>query len=427
MDIDGESAFIKQVDSRDSSSTVKHSTDSTTRASTDSLGEKPLEELFPRKAVFVDFEGQNLYAELVLKERGLFLIGRRELGSSSDGRFRCRSNGKLLANPAEIKSWSDYTVDTMCTIFLNGGYGQVNRDLIGTIDQIKIKHPEPYSTQTVVFRFLGPSDYVLFLQARDNNLGQNAFGTDEFAEALEASNSPGKTSMAGDDLAIEQEFWKSVEDSDDVDVYMAYLESYPDGQFAPLARLNIKRLEKSPEKSPAIELEFWKTIKNSDDPEMFQVYLDEYPNGKFAPLAKIKIKKLGGTLTNGNSPAKNLSSLLGTYKGYYAQSTARREMFIDFFRDTKGNIVGRQRQPHYSWEEHLTEIRPISTKEWTPARLPASRCDLKRHCVKASWANSQNKGTYWFQFTLDYVAFEGLWGTPGDPLAKMSGKKIATQ
>jgi len=289
MDIDGGSDFIKKVDSRGSSSTAKPST---ARASTGSLGEKPLEKLFPRKAVFIDFEGQNLYVELVLKERGLFLIGRRELGSSSDGRFRCRSNGKLLANPGQIKSWSDYTVDTMCTIFLNGGYGQVNRDLIGTIDQIKIKHPEPYSTQTVVFRFLGPSDYALFLQARDNNLGQNAFGTDEFAENLEESNSPHKTSIAGDDPAIEQEFWKSVEDSDDVDMYMAYLEYYPDGQFASLARLNIKRLEKSEEKSPAIELEFWKTIKDSDDSEMFQAYLDEYPNGKFAPLARLKIKKL---------------------------------------------------------------------------------------------------------------------------------------
>ena len=44
-----------------------------------------------------------------------------------------------------------------------------------------------------------------------------------------------------------------------------------------------------------IEQEFWKTIKDSDDPDMFQAYLDEYPNGKFAPLAKIMIKKLGSS------------------------------------------------------------------------------------------------------------------------------------
>ena len=43
---------------------------------------------------------------------------------------------------------------------------------------------------------------------------------------------------------------------------------------------------------PAFEIEFWKSIKDSDDPDMFQAYLDEYPNGIFAPLAKIKIKKL---------------------------------------------------------------------------------------------------------------------------------------
>ena len=43
---------------------------------------------------------------------------------------------------------------------------------------------------------------------------------------------------------------------------------------------------------PAVEIEFWKSIKDSDDPDMFQAYLDEYPNGIFAPLAKIKIKKL---------------------------------------------------------------------------------------------------------------------------------------
>ena len=40
------------------------------------------------------------------------------------------------------------------------------------------------------------------------------------------------------------------------------------------------------------EIEFWKSVKDSDDPDMFQAYLDEYPNGKFAPLARLKIKRL---------------------------------------------------------------------------------------------------------------------------------------
>jgi caspase domain-containing protein len=37
-----------------------------------------------------------------------------------------------------------------------------------------------------------------------------------------------------------------------------------------------------------IELSFWDTIKNSSNPEEFRAYLQQYPNGRFATLAKIK-------------------------------------------------------------------------------------------------------------------------------------------
>lgn len=36
----------------------------------------------------------------------------------------------------------------------------------------------------------------------------------------------------------------------------------------------------------AVELTFWETIKNSNDPEDFKAYLEQYPNGRFAALAK---------------------------------------------------------------------------------------------------------------------------------------------
>ncbi len=37
---------------------------------------------------------------------------------------------------------------------------------------------------------------------------------------------------------------------------------------------------------------FWQSIQNSDNPELFKAYLGKFPNGTFAPLAKIKIKEL---------------------------------------------------------------------------------------------------------------------------------------
>jgi tetratricopeptide (TPR) repeat protein len=44
--------------------------------------------------------------------------------------------------------------------------------------------------------------------------------------------------------------------------------------------------------SQEVELAFWNSVKDSDDPDMLQAYLDKFPNGTFAALAKIKIDKL---------------------------------------------------------------------------------------------------------------------------------------
>jgi len=43
--------------------------------------------------------------------------------------------------------------------------------------------------------------------------------------------------------------------------------------------------------SQEMELSFWDSVKDSDDPAMLQAYLDQFPKGTFAALAKIKLKK----------------------------------------------------------------------------------------------------------------------------------------
>ena len=45
------------------------------------------------------------------------------------------------------------------------------------------------------------------------------------------------------------------------------------------------------ETSPA-EITFWETVKDSKDAAELEAYLEAYPNGQFAPLAKLRIKKL---------------------------------------------------------------------------------------------------------------------------------------
>ena len=47
----------------------------------------------------------------------------------------------------------------------------------------------------------------------------------------------------------------------------------------------------------AVELAYWDTMKDSDNPDMFRAYLQRYPDGAFAPLAKVRLGELGAAST----------------------------------------------------------------------------------------------------------------------------------
>src|SRR6185436_12492443 len=44
-----------------------------------------------------------------------------------------------------------------------------------------------------------------------------------------------------------------------------------------------------------VELEFWRAIKDGNDPDDFELYVQQFPNGIYAALAKRKISKLRGS------------------------------------------------------------------------------------------------------------------------------------
>ncbi len=53
----------------------------------------------------------------------------------------------------------------------------------------------------------------------------------------------------------------------------------------------------------AIELAFWDAIKDSTDPADFQAYLDQFPYGSFASLARIRVNRLSGGGAQPATPA----------------------------------------------------------------------------------------------------------------------------
>lgn len=61
------------------------------------------------------------------------------------------------------------------------------------------------------------------------------------AMAQPASQSKAAAPSTADKAAVEVDFWKSVERMDTADAYAAYLDAYPNGRFALLARLAMKR------------------------------------------------------------------------------------------------------------------------------------------------------------------------------------------
>jgi hypothetical protein len=71
---------------------------------------------------------------------------------------------------------------------------------------------------------------------------------------------------ASDPQAIEIEFWDSIKNSTLASEYEAYLNQYPEGNFAPLARVRLKAISEDAAamrdpKDREIELTFWESVE----------------------------------------------------------------------------------------------------------------------------------------------------------------------
>jgi adenylate cyclase len=102
---------------------------------------------------------------------------------------------------------------------------------------------------------------------------------------------------ASDPQAIEIEFWDSIKNSTLASEYETYLDQYPEGNFAALARVRLKAISEDAAamrdpKDREIELAFWESVRSSDNATMIQAYLEKYPEGEFSAIARIRIEEL---------------------------------------------------------------------------------------------------------------------------------------
>jgi class 3 adenylate cyclase len=108
---------------------------------------------------------------------------------------------------------------------------------------------------------------------------------------------------AADGTALDLAMWDSVKDSGDVEQFLHYLQRFPEGEFAALARDRIAARSQASTQTAqvvapavdadtAVELSFWESVRDSANPDMYEAYLEKYPDGEFVPLAKVKLEEL---------------------------------------------------------------------------------------------------------------------------------------
>ncbi|MFP6741316.1 MAG: caspase family protein [Alphaproteobacteria bacterium] len=114
-----------------------------------------------------------------------------------------------------------------------------------------------------------------------------------FAGAAVTAEAPTATATTTLDSG-EQAFRQAIKDSADAYDYLAYLDAYPSGIYAALARARADALAK-PSASQATrdasvtDLAFWNAVKDSSSAADYAAYLQQFPEGAFAPLAQVRL------------------------------------------------------------------------------------------------------------------------------------------
>jgi adenylate cyclase len=137
------------------------------------------------------------------------------------------------------------------------------------------------------------------LRIGEDTSAQEVPAPEETAETTEPPSAPVTISelSADNEVALELALWDSVKDGSPAELD-SYLERYPEGTFASLARTRFDATL-SPDGPPAptpadaatdaLDLAFWNSVKDSNRREELQAYLEQHPNGHFAGLARARL------------------------------------------------------------------------------------------------------------------------------------------
>jgi hypothetical protein len=203
-----------------------------------------------------------------------------------------------------------------------------------------------------------------------------------------------------DPAAIELSFWDSIKNSTNADDFKAYLDKYPDGQFAVLARNRINSAENSrvgevsransqvtEAQNALTELTFWSSIKDNGSRDEFRAYLKKFPMGTFATAARTRLRELDDSIDD--------SVWVGTSPGgdkFYEMRFTKGGGFSGSFYGGMSLIASGNRKLEGSWNQSGSSINVMLGGALKGQEFKATR---NGNMIKGTWGQL----TYSFEVT----------------------------
>jgi len=189
-----------------------------------------------------------------------------------------------------------------------------------------------------------------------------------------------ETKTAIDPLAFELSYWETIKNSTNADDFKAYLDRYPNGQFAALAKNRITTLStpiKTVETKPAepnanaTEIAFWDSIKNSTSADDYRAYLEKYPNGEFAGLAKRRLVPLEANEKD-KAKADEIMRNTKTFVGRYGRWAATLSY------NHPGKLIVTPTKIQFVYDNVEENKSAFTEKTFEPGELKCSDLDVAR-------------------------------------------------
>jgi len=117
-----------------------------------------------------------------------------------------------------------------------------------------------------------------------------------------------------------------------------------------------------------VELEFWRSVKNSYKPDELKLYLDRYPDGAFAPIARARLAALETSKDDSNSAGTVTPSVDPAVRT--AESSRETEDALDLGRSERRDVQRRLKALGFetNTDGRFTAETRRAIKNWQGAR-----------------------------------------------------------